>query len=187
MKGILERYHEEQVWSDKIRSVSTYGSLAVLVVNLVVFLGAIVVVEPWKRKRLVLGLEERVIGMMHDVEGRIEDRIEGEMKKIEKTMTAVQATLSDGTLNSQEPEKEGPEPVTDIQQTPPMEDIPSEPHPTGSGWYSSTSYAIARMSSVILNKPTSQQDKDLIVSGLIAGFLGGGVTVGLTILAMTRK
>ena len=72
MKSILHRYHEEQVWSDKIRSVSTYGSLIVLVVNLVVFLGAIAVVEPWKRKRLVKGLEAQVQGMMETVEGKVE-------------------------------------------------------------------------------------------------------------------
>jgi hypothetical protein len=72
MKSILHRYHEEQVWSDKIRSVSTYGSLIVLVVNLVVFLGAIAVVEPWKRKRLVKGLEAQVKGMMETVEGKVE-------------------------------------------------------------------------------------------------------------------
>jgi len=41
MCTILARYHEEQVWSDKIWP-STYGSLAVFVV-------AVVFVEPWKR------------------------------------------------------------------------------------------------------------------------------------------
>ena len=30
LRIILARYHEEQVWSDKIRSASTYGSLAAL-------------------------------------------------------------------------------------------------------------------------------------------------------------
>lgn len=60
MRAILARYHEEQVWSDKIRSISTYGSLAVLGVNLVVFMAAIVVVEPWKRKRLAQTFERKV-------------------------------------------------------------------------------------------------------------------------------
>ncbi len=53
MRTILARYHEEQVWSDKIRSASTYGSLAVLGMNLFVFIMAIILVEPWKRKRLL--------------------------------------------------------------------------------------------------------------------------------------
>lgn len=71
MQSILERYHEEQVWSDKIRSVSTWAQVAALVANLIVFVGAIAFIEPWKRRRLVQGLEERVSGMM----GRVEDQI----------------------------------------------------------------------------------------------------------------
>ncbi|KAI0061649.1 hypothetical protein BV25DRAFT_1805340 [Artomyces pyxidatus] len=60
MRSILARYHEEQVWSDKIRSVSTYGQLAVLGVNVFVFLLAIVLVEPWKRRRLAQTFERKV-------------------------------------------------------------------------------------------------------------------------------
>lgn len=63
MRTILARYHEEQVWSDKIRSASTYGSLAVLGMNLVVFILAIILVEPWKRKRLLETFEKRVAEM----------------------------------------------------------------------------------------------------------------------------
>jgi len=90
MKSILHRYHEEQVWSDKIRSVSTYGSLIVLVVNLVVFLGAIAVVEPWKRRRLVKGLEERVKGMMETVEGKVEH----EMGAVKEMLLGVHTALA---------------------------------------------------------------------------------------------
>ena len=60
MRAILARYHEEQVWSDKIRSVSTYGQLAVLGANVLVFVLAIVLVEPWKRRRLMQAFERRV-------------------------------------------------------------------------------------------------------------------------------
>lgn len=60
MRAILNRYHEEQVWSDKIRSASTYGSLTVLGLNMLVFLLAIIVVEPWKRKRLAQTFEKKV-------------------------------------------------------------------------------------------------------------------------------
>ena len=63
MRSILNRYHEEQIWSDKIRSASTYGSLAALGLNLIVFILAIVVVEPWKRKRLGETFEKRIVLM----------------------------------------------------------------------------------------------------------------------------
>jgi len=60
MRVILNRYHEEQVWSDKVRSASTYGSLTVLGLNLLVFVLAIVLVEPWKRRRLAQTFERKV-------------------------------------------------------------------------------------------------------------------------------
>jgi sensitive to high expression protein 9 len=59
-RAILNRYHEEQVWSDKIRSASTYGSLLALGLNVVVFVLAIIVVEPYKRKRMAETFEKRI-------------------------------------------------------------------------------------------------------------------------------
>lgn len=61
MRSILNRYHEEQVWSDKIRSLSTYGSLAITGANVLVFLLAVILVEPWRRRRLVDKLEVRYV------------------------------------------------------------------------------------------------------------------------------
>ncbi|KAJ3521800.1 hypothetical protein NMY22_g12162 [Coprinellus aureogranulatus] len=66
MRLILARYHEEQVWSDKIRSASTYGQMAALGLNLLVFLLAIVLVEPWKRKRLAQTFERKVGELSED-------------------------------------------------------------------------------------------------------------------------
>ncbi|SCV70332.1 BQ2448_1726 [Microbotryum intermedium] len=60
MQAILERYHEEQVWSDKIRSLSTYGSLGITSLNVLLFITTILLVEPWKRRRLVEGVEARL-------------------------------------------------------------------------------------------------------------------------------
>lgn len=72
MRAILARYHEEQVWSDKIRSASTYGSMMVLGVNVVVFIMAIVVVEPWKRRRLAQTFEKKVEEMAAETQALIE-------------------------------------------------------------------------------------------------------------------
>lgn len=72
MRAILARYHEEQVWSDKIRSASTYGSMMVLGVNVVVFILAIVVVEPWKRRRLAQTFEKKVEEMALETQALIE-------------------------------------------------------------------------------------------------------------------
>ncbi|KAG8731356.1 sensitivity to high expression protein she9 [Ceratobasidium sp. 428] len=80
MRAILDRYHEEQVWSDKIRSVSTYGSLAALVANVVVFVLAIVLVEPWKRRRLAQTFERRIVEMGEETRSVVG----GGMKELEE-------------------------------------------------------------------------------------------------------
>jgi sensitive to high expression protein 9, mitochondrial len=73
MRTILARYHEEQVWSDKIRSASTYGSLAALGLNLAVFIMAIVVVEPWKRRRLAQTFERKIEEMNAESKSVVEN------------------------------------------------------------------------------------------------------------------
>ncbi|KAJ7598802.1 Mdm33 family-domain-containing protein [Mycena floridula] len=84
MRAILARYHEEQVWSDKIRSASTYGQMAVLGLNLLVFLTAIVVVEPWKRRRLAETFEQKITEMNQEYR----QALEGAMGNVEKLLEA---------------------------------------------------------------------------------------------------
>ncbi|KAL5343001.1 Mdm33 family-domain-containing protein [Aspergillus crustosus] len=60
-KNILSRYHEEQVWSDKIRRMSTWGTWGLMGVNVLLFLVFQIAVEPWRRQRLVKGFEEKVL------------------------------------------------------------------------------------------------------------------------------
>ena len=74
MRAILYRYHEEQIWSDKIRSVSTYGSLTVLGLNLLVFVAAILFVEPWKRRKLAQTFEKKVEEMTTVTNASFEER-----------------------------------------------------------------------------------------------------------------
>ncbi|KAI5951501.1 SHE9 [Candida jiufengensis] len=59
-QSILTRYHEEQIWSDKIRRSSTWGTWVLMGLNVLLFVFASFIVEPWKRKKLVLGFEEKV-------------------------------------------------------------------------------------------------------------------------------
>ena len=58
--SILARYHEEQIWSDKIRRMSTWGTWGLMGVNVLLFFIFQIGVEPWRRKRLVKGFEEKV-------------------------------------------------------------------------------------------------------------------------------
>lgn len=56
--GILRRYHEEQVWSDRIRRQSTWGTWGLMGVNILLFIVLQFVAEPWRRRRLVKGFTE---------------------------------------------------------------------------------------------------------------------------------
>ncbi|KAI4214960.1 MAG: hypothetical protein LQ351_002676 [Letrouitia transgressa] len=60
-QSILTRYHEEQIWSDKIRRMSTWGTWGLMGVNVLLFLVFQIGVEPWRRRRLVKGFEEKVV------------------------------------------------------------------------------------------------------------------------------
>lgn len=59
-KSILARYHEEQIWSDKIRQMSTWGTWGLMGLNVLLFVVFQILVEPWRRRRLVKGFEEKV-------------------------------------------------------------------------------------------------------------------------------
>lgn len=58
--SILARYHEEQIWSDKIRRMSTWGTWGLMGVNVFIFLVFQFGFEPWRRERLTRGFEDKV-------------------------------------------------------------------------------------------------------------------------------
>ena len=58
--AILTRYHEEQIWSDKIRRTSGWSTFMLMGMNLVLFLILQLFLEPWKRRRLTGSFENKV-------------------------------------------------------------------------------------------------------------------------------
>ena len=97
LRIILARYHEEQVWSDKIRSASTYGSLAALGLNMLVFILAIIVVEPWKRRRLAQTFEKKIEEMSLENAARLETSmqvIEGHISRQEGLLEFLKTEVS---------------------------------------------------------------------------------------------
>lgn len=94
MHAILARYHEEQVWSDKIRSASTYGQLAALALNLLVFIMATVAVEPWKRRRLAATFERKVEELGREMERTVATGIAGVAEKMEAQNKAATETVA---------------------------------------------------------------------------------------------
>lgn len=59
-KLISARYHEEQIWSDKIRRASTWGTWGLMGINICLFVIVQLAVEPRKRARLVGSFEDVV-------------------------------------------------------------------------------------------------------------------------------
>lgn len=65
-RAILTRYHEEQIWSDKIRRTSTWGTFILMGVNIILFLVFQLLLEPWKRRRLTRSFEDKVKKALDD-------------------------------------------------------------------------------------------------------------------------
>ncbi|GAA6028674.1 hypothetical protein JCM8097_007341 [Rhodosporidiobolus ruineniae] len=91
MQAILERYHEEQVWSDKIRSLSTYGSLAITSLNVLLFIITLILIEPWRRRKLVERVEERL--RSNTQEGH--DSTNAKLESFNKLLQDAQAKLDE--------------------------------------------------------------------------------------------
>lgn len=102
MRKILARYHEEQVWSDKIRSASTYGSLAALGLNMLIFIIAIVAVEPWKRRRLAQTFERKIEELSHENELRLAESMATIREQIDGQRLLLE-NIKEETAKKQEP------------------------------------------------------------------------------------
>lgn len=91
-KSILARYHEEQVWSDKIRQMSTWGTWGLMGLNVLLFVLFQIAVEPWRRRRLVRGFEEKV------QEALREQSAEQELRTVFHLKTATEEGRLQGAL-----------------------------------------------------------------------------------------
>ncbi|GEM08786.1 mitochondrial distribution and morphology family 33 [Rhodotorula toruloides] len=119
MQAILERYHEEQVWSDKIRSMSTYGSLAITGLNVLLFIVTLLLIEPWRRRRLVQNVEERLrtnSQQGHDATQAQLETLQQLLQQTQASLDAVAATTA--SLATPTPAPPSPIPVPETPFTP---------------------------------------------------------------------
>ncbi|KAK1752230.1 Mdm33 family-domain-containing protein [Echria macrotheca] len=98
--GILKRYHEEQIWSDRIRRQSTWGTWGLMGVNVLLFLVLQFVAEPWRRARLVKGVAEKEKAVM--------DEVRRELAEVRAALEASGLRDSSSVTTSREPEPEPP-------------------------------------------------------------------------------
>ncbi|WBW73108.1 mitochondrial inner membrane protein She9 [Schizosaccharomyces osmophilus] len=75
VQSILSRYHEEQVWSDKIRQTSTWGTWGLMGINVLLFVVVQLILEPKRRRRWV---QES----MEFVEKENKDKMELQIQKL---------------------------------------------------------------------------------------------------------
>ncbi|GAO15984.1 hypothetical protein UVI_02055640 [Ustilaginoidea virens] len=110
--GILKRYHEEQIWSDRIRRASTWGTWGLMGMNFLLFVVLQFFAEPWRRKRLVKGVAEE--------EKRVLDQVRNELE-------LVRATLA-------KQERSFPEVETEALAGKPADPDVTSPAPPGVAW-----------------------------------------------------
>lgn len=60
MDTLRERYQQEQLWSDKIRRLSTFGTFSLVGLNVLLFLLVQFYAEPRKRRRFAQSLEQMI-------------------------------------------------------------------------------------------------------------------------------
>lgn len=88
--ALLTRYHEEQIWSDKIRRLGSWTAVGLFALNLALWAVNLFGVEPWRRRKLVAGFEEKV-------ESALDERL-GELTRL-----AMVAVDSEGDVTTGRP------------------------------------------------------------------------------------
>ncbi|KAL8391911.1 hypothetical protein RB595_002205 [Gaeumannomyces hyphopodioides] len=126
--GIMRRYHEEQIWSDRIRRASTWGTWGLMGVNVLLFLAFQFVAEPWRRRRLVRSIAEGEKGVMDEVRRELE-AVRVSLASLEAGSAARGAAAAATTASA--PTTPPPADDTAVPSSPPP---PPPPPPQRSSW-----------------------------------------------------
>ncbi|EPX72994.1 inner membrane protein [Schizosaccharomyces octosporus yFS286] len=101
VQSILSRYHEEQVWSDKIRQTSTWGTWGLMGINVLLFIVVQLILEPKRRRRWV---QES----MEFVEKENKDKMELQIQKLSDLEEKISEDVAKyGSLNLENSSKTG--------------------------------------------------------------------------------
>jgi sensitive to high expression protein 9, mitochondrial len=177
--NILARYHEEQIWSDKIRRMSTWGTWGLMGVNVLLFLIFQIGVEPWRRKRLVKGFEEKVMEALER---------ENTVHKFEPVI-AVEAPVAEDTV--EETAEESVEQIASTADALPSTDtlVSTEPEtitetgPTTPGWKALYEKSEAMLYEQFSEKEITTRKVDLTtkyIEGLLSGIVIAAIAAAAT-------
>ncbi|KAJ9076913.1 sensitivity to high expression protein she9 [Entomophthora muscae] len=113
--AIRTRYHEEQLWSDKIRGASTYWTLALILLNTLMFLSVHTIFEPRRRSMLVDKVQENFTKTWEEGQIQIRDLISNLNTNIELQNTQTHEVIQRlNNLESQSLEAKGTQKDADI-------------------------------------------------------------------------
>jgi sensitive to high expression protein 9 len=96
LRSFLARYHKEQVQSDKIQRRLMHGLMAALALNLIVFITATLVVEPWKRRRLAQTFEKKVEELSEETRDKLEKDILHLQTRLDTVIAAIPPPKAEG-------------------------------------------------------------------------------------------
>ncbi|EJT72249.1 hypothetical protein GGTG_09115 [Gaeumannomyces tritici R3-111a-1] len=137
--GIMRRYHEEQIWSDRIRRASTWGTWGLMGVNVLLFLAFQFVAEPWRRRRLVTSIAEGEKGVLDEVRRELE-AVRSSLASFEKAGNAARgggaaaAAAAAAAPIAATPPPPPPPPADDVAVPSPPPLKPMSPPPQRSSW-----------------------------------------------------
>jgi hypothetical protein len=66
MSAIRQRYNDEQVWADYVKLISTYGTFALVALNISMFVSYHGLIEPLRRQKMISGVAETVSDLYVD-------------------------------------------------------------------------------------------------------------------------
>jgi sensitive to high expression protein 9 len=190
MAGMLRRYHEEQIWSDRIRRASTWGTWGLMGVNVLLFIVLQVFAEPWRRRRLVRAVVEEE----KDV-----------LQSVREELAAVRGALTAAATATPAPTEpvlvEGVEVISDADAIPVVEEtretvvatevpiVEDHPTPASVSWMellSDPQLARAWASDLYSERRIDFRMKDASILALQAGTTGAAVAASIAILLLKR-
>jgi sensitive to high expression protein 9 len=176
---VRARYHEEQVWSDTIRRNATWWTVGLMGLNVAVLLVNVVVVEPWRRRRLVGeirtvmdGRPAAVVEGTSAVEGGAEPLAGGKQAALETVETGIPESVLAEESGSGTLDVLSAEPAVAVPQTRPIRSLDD---------VKDYVYSFFGQETLLLRRV------DLTAVALQSGLLGAAVTAGVFMLVVRQR
>lgn len=176
------QYHEEQIWSDTIRRNSTWVTIGLMGLNIGILLINLVVVEPWRRKRLV----GEVRSVLEDGKGVLSgSRSLGSAEHVVDTPVGVLETVTEEPKSVEESlniilEAGAPEAAV-VEETADVSEVllVDQPEASGSRRQESSTWnqkVEAHIRNLFSNQPVVLQKVELTTIAIQSAAIGASVT-----------